>query len=569
MVGQLAGGAVGQFQEALIEAKYALTTDRYLGLLKEGQRPERLVQSALDAAAPFLTVPSHIMVNPQGEFMGVNYDHCVLGLRASHRMLPYLPRDHRMLSMAQAIWYMPQGLDVWDQLLCEFPGHYARDQQKCGDKPGGQTEDGRDRFDGPAWDAPKQWFQTDHTPIVEGAVSERLRRLPASIMEGDKQTAYQLALGLRREPDPAVRPQLESQVLFSGIIDLQETLQGRKMQNIGHKALRARALVHLADLIGWENSDPLFYCVMPDLACMPRLYTIYDLATQTLGMNFQQELYRLKQRNDQPLVDAERDALVHIVINGTPREVTEHITELLRQRKAIIQMSDAITMAFCQHVVEDIWSRRSFFQAGHAYDYCNVVNFWLRDYDHPHQAKAPYFQALFVNDIVALNRSFPQDPANEAYLGDWREHEAWADRLSLGECLSQLIAVVEQVDAARAEAITRSYLGRTSERRKLMETLSICSSKFQNDPHQQRNAATSIEEWELTTATKYRDTLLIAWAKYIAGCIKRTTALDCARLYEERLEGSNGTSSVIASTPRQEQDRGVMGQTLAKPVADS
>ena len=113
-----------------------------------------------------------------------------------------------------------------------------------------------DRFDGPTWTAPKQWFQTDHAPIVDGTVPDRLNRFAASIMEGDKQTAYQLSLGLHAEPDPAVRRQLESQLLFCGIIDLQETLLGgRKMQNIGHKALRARALVHLAEVIGWEHAS--------------------------------------------------------------------------------------------------------------------------------------------------------------------------------------------------------------------------------------------------------------------------------------------------------------------------
>jgi hypothetical protein len=70
------------------------------------------------------------MVAENGEYSNVNYDHCVLGLRASRRLLPYLPSGHRQLAMAQAVWYMPQGLDVWDQLLCEFPGHYARDDKK-------------------------------------------------------------------------------------------------------------------------------------------------------------------------------------------------------------------------------------------------------------------------------------------------------------------------------------------------------------------------------------------------------------------------------------------------------
>src|SRR5919198_1980993 len=256
---ELSGGGVGRFQEALIQANYQRTAETFVDLLKQGQRMPRLVHHALEAAAPYLTVPSHVMVTDTGEMSNVNYDHCVLGLRASRRMMPYLPESHRQLAMAQAVWYMPQGLDVWDQLLCEFPGHYARDDKKCGARPGGTDEQGNDRFDGPAWNAPKQWFQTDHEPDREGSVPERLRRFQERIMEGDKNGAYKLALGLRREPDPAVRAQLESQLLFCAIIDLQDTLQQRKLQNVGHKALRARAAVELSDLIGYDNADPLYY----------------------------------------------------------------------------------------------------------------------------------------------------------------------------------------------------------------------------------------------------------------------------------------------------------------------
>src|ERR671931_645023 len=228
---ELSGGGVGRFQEALIQANYQRTAETFVDLLKQGQR---------------------------------------------------LPETHRQLSMAQAVWYMPQGLDVWDQLLCEFPGHYARDDKKCGTRPGGTDEQGNDRFDGPAWNAPKQWFLTDHEPDRDGSVQERLIRLQNRIMEGDKNGAYKLALGLRREPDPAVRKQLEAQLLFCGIIDLQDTLQQRRLQNIGHKALRARAAVELSALIGYEHADSLYYCVVPDVACFPRLYSLFDYSTIAL-----------------------------------------------------------------------------------------------------------------------------------------------------------------------------------------------------------------------------------------------------------------------------------------------
>jgi hypothetical protein len=96
--------------------------------------------------------------------------------------------------------------------------------------------------------------------------------------------------------------------------------------------------------------------------------------------------------------------------------------------------------------------------------------------------------------------------------------------------------------------------------------LTLAASKFQNDPHIQRNAATSIEEWELTTAKGQRDNLLRAWAKYISGGAKRTTALDCVEQYERIMDVGSGHSAVSARA-NMGVERGVMGQVNAKEVA--
>jgi hypothetical protein len=150
------------------------------------------------------------------------------------------------------------------------------------------------------------------------------------------------------------------------------------------------------------------------------------------------------------------------------------------------------------------------------------------------------------------------------YLGDRRTPREWADRLALGECLGQLIAACERLDYPRAGACTDSYLERTSARRPLMEALTVAAAKLQNDPHQQRHAASMIEEWEQTTLpARDKDDLLRAWTKYTAGGVKRTTALDCVRMFEEHL---NLGQSVIFTPNGQQHDMGVMGLTLTKPV---
>ena len=163
-----------------------------------------------------------------------------------------------------------------------------------------------------------------------------------------------------------------------------------------------------------------------------------------------------------------------------------------------------------------------------------MVNFWLRNYDHPHQAKAVYFQAHFVHDCIRITKSFPPNAGQPGLPGRPGDRSA-AGRTGWprGACCRSCCGAIERLECARAVALTESYLGRTHQRKPLMRALALAASKFQNDPHIQRNGATSIEEWELTTAKGQRDNILRAWTKYVSGGVKRTTALDCVQQYEQ------------------------------------
>ena len=89
--------------------------------------------------------------------------------------------------------------------------------------------------------------------------------------------------------------------LFLGLIDLQDTVMGRKARNTGHKALRARAVVGLADTIGWERAHGVFYTGVPDMAVGPLYYSLYDAACVVLTEAFPDAGKTLKQTNQTPL----------------------------------------------------------------------------------------------------------------------------------------------------------------------------------------------------------------------------------------------------------------------------
>ena len=60
-----------------------------------------------------------------GQITLVNNDHTILGLRTSAGLTPYLPEEYRLLPLLQSVWYVPAGLDIWNQLLGRYPGRYA------------------------------------------------------------------------------------------------------------------------------------------------------------------------------------------------------------------------------------------------------------------------------------------------------------------------------------------------------------------------------------------------------------------------------------------------------------
>src|SRR6266853_871939 len=131
-----------------------------------------------------------------------------------------------VLPTVQAMWYVPQGLNIWEQIICEFPGHYARDAEKCNTK-----------FPGPDADVNRFGYQ-----------------------------------------------------------------------NIGHKALRARALIDIADYFGWDNAREVIYTVVPDLGCSPRLYGLWTEISNLVAIELPNAA-RIAKRTDTPMTEPDLDQL--------------------------------------------------------------------------------------------------------------------------------------------------------------------------------------------------------------------------------------------------------------------
>jgi len=518
-------------REHIVTANYPAAADTFCALLTDGTPLATLVRATIDTTAPFVQAPAHMMPKADGTMRGVNYDHTVLGWRASLKMMPALPGAAALLPVVQAIWYVPQGLDVWSQVQCDFPGHYARDQERCDDRDHQPPYDPPVKFDGPAWSTPRVHF-ADVPPITAGSTPARLEEMRLAIMAGERETSYRLFLGLAAEPES--RTALKDTILLAGITDLQNTIiQRGGYQNIGHKALRVRAMVDLADDLGWESSHGVFYTVVPDLGCNPRFFDTWYFTATMMPQEFR-NWAELKHVNQAPLTEFELDETVSVINWGKPEQVSAQITKLLRRGCALLSIADAIVIAFMHNELTVMAHPVSFFTPGHAFDYCNVVNHWLRTYDNPHQAKALYFEALFVNDVIRANKLFPRDPAAE--IEPPAVHHAAMAEKSTADLLLALDDACTVQDCSRALAAVEAYLSRTDERANLIATLCYAAGKVQNDPHVERLCVSSIEEYQ-HNQTARKDDILRGWTKYLSRAIRRSTALDCFQLYQRHFAG--------------------------------
>ena len=224
--------------DAILERDQPRTTDLFWRMVaREGRSVGDALGTVAAAEAPFVQVPSHINVR-DGQITLINNDHTILGLRTAAHLAPFLPETHRLLPLLQSVWYIPAGLDIWNQLLGKYPGRYAT--MKGLDVP-------------PPSYGPVVWNHEQPPIFQEGPLDEQLHAHLIATMSGDVQRSYGLFLGLAA--DERARPRLRDQLLFLGLIDLQDTVIGRKARNTGHKALpRAPCSISLTSSAGNERT---------------------------------------------------------------------------------------------------------------------------------------------------------------------------------------------------------------------------------------------------------------------------------------------------------------------------
>jgi hypothetical protein len=497
--------------EAILERDQPRTADLFFRMVKrEGRSLGEALGVVTAAEAPFVQVPSHINVR-DGQITLINNDHTILGLRTSVSLAPYLPEPYRLLPLLQSVWYIPAGLDIWNQLLGKYPGRYAT--MKGMNVP-------------PPSHGPVVWQQAQ-APITEsGTVEERLHAHMIATMSGDVRRSYGLFLGLAA--DPEVRPRLRDHLIFLGLIDLQDTVAGRKARNTGHKALRARAVTDLAEFIGWDRADGVQYIGVPDMAVGPLYYSLYDAACVTVTNELPDAGKSLAETNHTPLTPAEVEEMVELLMTADAQTVWALITTHLRQGTSIKSLGDAIQIAAAELILRTTVGRQ-FTDGQHPFDYCNTANDWLRTTDSPYRARVLYLMANFVNDVARSNKLVTPVLERECAGFD-------AGGRSPHALLEELDEAILAFDVPRTSALANAYVQSGADRDAYRATVAVTACKFQDDPHNQKITHSTFEEHG-HNSTHLRDRLLLASARLLAGWPKMPGERECyARFMKEWID---------------------------------
>jgi hypothetical protein len=494
--------------DAILERDQPRTADLFFRMVR---RDGRSVGDALGvvtaAEAPFVQVPSHINVR-DGQITLVNNDHTILGLRTSVDLAPFLPEAYRLLPLLQSVWYIPAGLDIWNQLLGRYPGRYAT--MKGMNVP-------------PPSYGPAVWNQDQEPVTPEGTAEEKLHQHMIATVSGDARRSYGLFLGLAA--DEALRPLLRDQLLFLGLIDLQDTVVGRKARNTGHKALRARAVADLADVIGWERARGVYYMGVPDMAIGPLYYSLYDAACVTVAGELPDAGKSLAETNRTPLAPAEVEEVVRLLMEADGPTVWNLITAHLKNGRSIRSLGDAIQVGAAELILRTTVPRQ-FTDGQHPFDYCNTASYWMRRSASPYRPRILYLMANFVNDSARSNKLVA--PVMEQECAGFDATARTPESL-----LQELDAAILAYDVPRTTAIARAYLESGADRRAYQTAVAITACKFQDDPHNQKITHSAFEE-HAHNSTHLRDRLLLAAARLLAGWPKMPGERDCyARFVKE------------------------------------
>ncbi|MEJ0015877.1 MAG: hypothetical protein WDN25_04820 [Acetobacteraceae bacterium] len=507
--------------DRILSRDQAGASEAYYGLLRAGRPMPEIMARAVHIHAPYTHVPYHQRID-DGVPNFVNNDHCLLSARASLHLANILPGPLAALPMAQTIWYIPSALDIWNQKILKAPGHYApRDYQMPETPP-----------------QPAIYWQ-DQEPLRDSApLATRLGHWLTLVERGQVLDAYRVFLGLMEEKPH--RRDVLAELVFAGMIDVQDRLLFNRSYTTGHKAYRARATVEVGNAIGWDNAHDVIYAGALDIAVGPRWYSTYEMACNVVTIFLEgqtvsaipyrgtTERERALLGNTQPLSEAETATLLDALLYQHEPAYIRTISELLLAGRSPRRIIDVLQLAAAQIILQTRHPN-NFGHPQHCYEYCNTLGWFYDNFEHPHRLKLLYVGAAFVNRTAWSQNG----------IGECQPHEiaaaAGADRLSAAQMLERLEASVLACDTDGSAGWTKAYLASGGDRGDLVRHLALLSARLGNDPHNQEIPGGLLQDYA-TNQSPHRDRLLLTCAFLLAGARRYGDAFEASRRFETAMQ---------------------------------
>src|SRR6266550_2370368 len=467
----------GKLEDRILARDQKGASDVYYDLVRERRPLTEIVAEAVRIHAPYTHVPYHERID-DGFVNFVNNDHCLLSARATLNLTKLLPEELAGLPMAQTIWYIPTGLDIWNQKILKAPGHYAR-------APGWTPPPGPPPKPDVVW--PDQ--QAEH---LEGPLQERLDHWMTLVHRGNVLEAYRVFLGLME--NPAERKAVLAQLCHAGLMDVQDRALYNRSYSTYEMACNVVKIFlekQTVSAIPYAGASPVELAILAN--------------------------------NKEPLSREEAEALEHALIREPEPRFLELLSKYLEAGKSPRRILDAMQIADAQVILET-QGVNNFSLPQHCYEYLNTLGWFFDNFEHKQQLKLLYLAASYVNRAAWHQKGIGDaDPVTARAASG-------ADKLRPEQILDRIDAAVIALNGPDGVAWTQAYLDSGADRKPLVQRLALLACRMGNDPHNQEIGQVLLEDYAKNQGHD-RDRLLLACAHHTAVHRKYGNPLDCAQRY--------------------------------------
>ncbi len=510
-----------RLEERIMARDQIGASEAYYDIVRAGRPLSEIIGEAVRIHAPYTHVPYHERID-DGYPNFVNNDHCLLSARASLDLAKMLPDHLSMLPMAQTIWYIPTGLDIWNQKLNKAPGHYTRG------------------FEGTIANPPAPVvYWPDQEPLRDSApLNERLGNWLTLVHRGQVLDAYRTFLGLMEEK--ANRKEVLAELVFAGLIDVQDRMLYNRSYTTGHKSYRARATVEIGNAIGWDNAHHVMYAGAVDIAVGPRWYSTYEMACNATKMLVEGEVlhavpYGGVSGKETALLkntgtlDAEEQAdLIDALIRQREPANIERIAALLKAGKDPRRIIDVMQLAVGQIVLETR-DPVNFAMPMHCYEYCNTLGWFCDNFDHPRRLRFLFVAGSFINCTAWHQKNIGEmQPATI-------KTPSCAEKLTASQLLDRVEAAVCALNGPESAAWTQAYLDDVADRSPLVQRIALTAARMGNDTHNQEIAQCMLEDAAKNQSPDH-DRLIVTAAYHTAAHRKYGDPLEPSRRFGQALD---------------------------------